>query len=183
MVDANQTLESHSAIKVVLLPVGDISSSRFNQFAELIRSYSMLPIQNLTRPGGYSHERSPFKEFSWENGALYFNFCDSPEEMRTHWEDFHGHKRTLAAIGICDCPNCSDLPSAYKQFEKTVREYRHVKLKRCFAFDHAFDSNVVEETAGLKVLKTNSSHITTQPTPPILSPEGLGDVSRGPTDR
>jgi hypothetical protein len=152
MVDAQQTLESHSAIKVVLLPVGNISSARFNQFAELIRSYSMLPIQNLTRPGGYSHERSPFKEFSWENGALYFHFCDSPDQMQSNWEDFQGHKRTLAAIGICDCPNCDDLPLAYKQFDKAVREYRHVKLKRCFAFDHAFDSNVVEETAGLKDL-------------------------------
>jgi hypothetical protein len=75
-------------IQVVLIPVGGISPSRFTEFSKKITEYSIIPLQNLTRPGGYSHERSPFKEFSWDNGALYFNFCDNPEEVRNSWEDY-----------------------------------------------------------------------------------------------
>ena len=79
-------LEAHSAIQIVLLPIGNIPHGLMRKYENLIKSFSKIPKQNFTRPGDYVSGSSPFRSFSWNNGDLHFNFCGA--DMDTEWGDF-----------------------------------------------------------------------------------------------
>ena len=56
----------------------------------------------------------------------------------------------------CPVINCLPTARAFNSLtpsdDSNVGSYRHVKYKKLFAFDHSFDGNMAEETAGLKDL-------------------------------
>jgi hypothetical protein len=141
-----ETLESHSALLVECVPVGAISPQRFDRFMALLQRFSTMRLEDLTRPGGYSFEKNPFDTFSWNNGAIFFNFRPSSGGGAGKFaglmafEGLMAHRATLAVIGICHCPSTPDLARACVEFDQEVAErYPHAVHSRCFAFDHTFE--------------------------------------------
>ena len=67
---------SHRYLRIAVVPLGGIPEARFQAYLQLLRRFTELPIANLSKPGTWKKEKSPFKYFSWFDGTLLLHFLD-----------------------------------------------------------------------------------------------------------
>ncbi|CAI5746847.1 unnamed protein product [Peronospora destructor] len=139
---------------VYLVPVGDIPLDLFASYVQLLKTYHILPLRSLTRPGGYAAELSPFRGLDWAGpGALRFHFVSTAERIETfNGEDVHASNRVIGALGVCHSPSLPltrGLRAAHTEFTASVRHLKGLLMHKLFAFEHTFEDVTAKECKGL----------------------------------
>jgi hypothetical protein len=117
---ANNSFAAHRSLRVAVVPLGGIPPARFQQYLGLLRRFPELPMANLSKPGSWRKEKSPWKHFSWFEGSLLLRYDDHwpPSEESggglgalarpgPEWQDFQAHRRTWAVLGVVHIPSCT----------------------------------------------------------------------------
>uniref|UniRef100_A0A7S2RQA9 Uncharacterized protein n=1 Tax=Mucochytrium quahogii TaxID=96639 RepID=A0A7S2RQA9_9STRA len=159
-----ESLVSNACIRVLVVPFGPISSSAFKHYFSSLCKLSTISLQQVTPFPGYSTSTSCFEFQNWQEGELRFNFVVQPEEVEDSqtlhhlgWHNLQAHKKCVAIIGICDCPNTSDLRASLDDFQKLVAKYPEGTVSRWCAFNMT-DSQLEDEEC-LKHLLSNGMDI------------------------
>jgi len=114
-------MEDHSTVRILLVPVGGISPELFDRYCCLFESTSTLAISTLTQPDHWAASRSPFKHFTWQDGALKIRWLRNTETASARsgtgsgsacssggslgqWANFAAHKQVFSVIGILHVP-------------------------------------------------------------------------------
>eukprot|EP00271_Cylindrocystis_brebissonii_P001330 TRINITY_DN11609_c0_g1_i1.p1 TRINITY_DN11609_c0_g1~~TRINITY_DN11609_c0_g1_i1.p1 ORF type:complete len:1279 (+),score=268.61 TRINITY_DN11609_c0_g1_i1:228-4064(+) len=127
------SVEGAARIRIVILQVGEMSSSTFRDYSSLIMHLRQVELSSAS--SFYKEEqKSPFAQLPWDTGQLRFRFILGGA-TRSPWEDFQAQRKVHGVIGICHCPNSPDLGEAYDDFLQACRAYPSAQAKRCFAFD------------------------------------------------
>jgi hypothetical protein len=127
------SIESGSAIRVVVLPVGGaIPPQCLRDYAALVARHARVDLASL-RPYYSEHQKSPFAHQPWDTGCLRLKFvlggC-----VPSPWEDFQSSRKVLAVVGICHLPSSPDLAKVAADFLDAARTYPSALVTRCFAF-------------------------------------------------
>ncbi|KAM0849677.1 hypothetical protein ACQ4PT_053577 [Festuca glaucescens] len=137
------SIESGSAIRVVVLPVGgEIPPQCLRDYAALVARHARVDLASL-RPYYSEHQKSPFAHQPWDTGCLRLKFvlggC-----VPSPWEDFQSSRKVLAVVGICHLPSSPDLAKVAADFVEAARTYPSALVSRCFAFCPT-DAQLLEE--------------------------------------
>ncbi|XP_047063603.1 trafficking protein particle complex II-specific subunit 120 homolog [Lolium rigidum] len=137
------SIESGSAIRVVVLPVGGaIPPQCLRDYAALVARHARVDLASL-RPYYSEHQKSPFAHQPWDTGCLRLKFvlggC-----VPSPWEDFQSSRKVLAVVGICHLPSSPDLAKVAADFLDAARTYPSALVTRCFAFCPT-DAQLLEE--------------------------------------
>jgi hypothetical protein len=127
------SIESGSAIRVIVLPVGGpIPAQCLRDYAALVSHHARVDLASL-RPYYKEHQKSPFAHQPWDAGFLRFKFvlggC-----VPSPWEDFQSSRKVLAVVGICHLPSSPNLDRVAAEFVDSARSYPSALANRCFAF-------------------------------------------------
>lgn len=91
---------AHRQLRVAVVPLGGVPGARFRVYLSLLRrSFHELPMANLSKPGSWKKESSPFKHFSWFDGNLLLQYLDRAPpstSASSEWQDFQAFRRTWA---------------------------------------------------------------------------------------
>jgi hypothetical protein len=95
--------------KKVLLLIEGISETHFKLYLNLLRRFSEIQMPNLTMPGNWRKDKSPYKYFDWYEGSVMLHFVDrsmpsavkAPESL-----EYQASKRVWAVIGLLHYPTC-----------------------------------------------------------------------------
>jgi hypothetical protein len=142
----NQSLESHSRIKVTVFDVSDGNGERCeNLFKILNEEFSSTTIKHLLNP---RRDLTSFPRMS-EDANIEFNFVrlhdlDCSVEV---WRDFQVHERVIAAIGVCYAETyetTSDLEGAVARFKLKTTRFPFLDTTKLFIMEPSekFMSNV-----------------------------------------
>lgn len=126
------SIESMCTIRIAVLPIGQISSSLFREYASLLSLHSKIDLSSIS--SFYTeHQKSPFTHQPWDSGCLRFKFIlgGSPPSP---WEDFQSNRKILSVIGIFHCPSSPDLDSVNDQFAMACKGYASSLSQKCFGF-------------------------------------------------
>jgi hypothetical protein len=140
---------------VYLVPVGIIPDELYLKYVDLLMRNRFISINNLTRPGGYAPELSPFKSFSWDSSSkIKYHFVSTSSEKIHNFEceEVHACHRPIGIIGICHCPTTPNLKEAYETFMDSIRHFPGMIIQKCFAFEHQFDVGALEDCTTLSNL-------------------------------
>ncbi len=135
---ASNSFAAHRSLRVAVVPLGGIPPARFQQYLGLLRRFPELPMANLSKPGSWRKEKSPWKHFSWFEGSLLLRYDDHwpPSEAGSsggggalsalarpgaEWQDFQAHRRTWAVLGVVHIPSCTPAALRSIQAEFQVR--------------------------------------------------------------
>ncbi len=190
-----QTLNANSSSEVILIPLlgkekrevnqvhecGGIwgEGGWFTQYSSIIRRFSVIPIQDLTAPGGWMKSERGLNEFSWSEGCFRFHFVLNEGKSggdsaygNLVWAQLQAHRHVYGAIGLVHAPSIGENTS----FEDLDREldgftdcYRHVMVKRVFVFDHNFEAGPIPRFNA-------SQHVVLPPAPEGLDPIGEATI-------
>eukprot|EP00897_Mesotaenium_endlicherianum_P008114 jgi/Mesen1/7330/ME000376S06481 len=131
--EPESSIESASLIRVVILPVGDVSASTFRDYSRLVMRHRRVGLTSA-RSFYVEHQKSPFQHQPWATGALQFRFLPGGAS-RSPWEDFQSHRKILGVIGLCHCPQSPDIGEAYEDFMSACKAYPAAQSRRLFAFN------------------------------------------------
>lgn len=121
----------------------------FNRYRQNIQSTSsqmdeneltlIVPNSNLTRPGDWRYDNTPFKFFHWGHGCQRLIVFDGRPEfsrmahdkvinhaLTRNWIDFCPSRRTAAVIGVLnmrDCRDQADLHRAEEELQNWSKQY------------------------------------------------------------
>jgi hypothetical protein len=116
------TFASQRAIRVGVVGLGGVSEAQIKVYLTLLRRFGELPMSNLSKPGTWKKEKSPFKYFSWFDGSLVLQFVDCMTGPKaSEWAEFQAHRRLWAIIGILHVPSCAPGSMAGIEEEFKVR--------------------------------------------------------------
>jgi hypothetical protein len=122
MEEISGTFIDDATVRLLLVPVGGISKQRFDSYASLFESVTVMPLSGITHPDKWSASRSPFKVYNWSDGALKLRWLRSPvplagspqppqatnvgggKTFASEWQEFHAHRKIYGAIGILHYP-------------------------------------------------------------------------------
>lgn len=106
-------------IRILLLPVGTISQSSFDDYAAEIRSFETLRLGDI--PSDSKDERARFMPSPMSTGSLHLSFPSHPPP--------HSHMPLsllrpshfpLAVIGVAACSQTETLSSTFSQFNASL---------------------------------------------------------------
>ncbi|GAQ85694.1 Targeting complex (TRAPP) subunit [Klebsormidium nitens] len=127
------SIEGAAVIRVVVLPVGDISPATFREYSSMVLASHKIDLPHVS--SFYTeHQKSPFQYQPWDTGCLQFKFILGGAS-RGVWEEYQAHRRILGVIGICHCAHSPDIAEAYNDFLNACKAYPGAQARRCFAFD------------------------------------------------
>lgn len=137
---AYNSFAAHRGVRVAVVPLGGILPVRFQQYLALLRRFPELPMANLSKPGSWRKEKSPWKHFSWFEGYLLLRYDDQPSPQQQppaaeaggaglgalarpglEWQDYQAHRRTWAVVGVVHIPSCTPAVLKGVQAEFQVR--------------------------------------------------------------
>lgn len=123
--DEPTSFAAHRGVRVAVVALGGIPEARFRTYFTLLKRFTDLPLANLSKPGSWKKEKSPFKYFSWFDGALSMQYVDrsasaalaaAGRPSSSEWQDYQAHRRIWAVVGIVHIPSCA--PGALKSIEQ-----------------------------------------------------------------
>eukprot|EP01027_Heterolobosea_sp_BB2_P014248 GEZU01020489.1.p1 GENE.GEZU01020489.1~~GEZU01020489.1.p1 ORF type:complete len:714 (+),score=132.20 GEZU01020489.1:142-2283(+) len=129
-IDVSATIESAAEVKVALCPIGKISPTVFNKYAEVINSFNTIPLSHLT----HDVKSSPFKNNNWQKGRFRFRFVDHSHTGSQH-EDFQPYRKVHAVIAVMHCAKERDIAATYTKYTMIREQYKHIVAGRCFAVE------------------------------------------------
>jgi hypothetical protein len=140
----------NSEILVYIMPLGNITLDLYEDYVSMLQRSCSIPLSNLTRPGGYSAELSPFRSLSWDSSqSIIYRFEDTTKTSSIPFEDVHACNRPLGLIGICHCPSTENLSHAYNHFQRSTAQFSSVIVRKFFAFEHAFVAGTLDNVSSL----------------------------------
>ncbi|GBG29742.1 Trafficking protein particle complex subunit 9 [Hondaea fermentalgiana] len=148
-----QNLVRHACIRVLVVPVGPISVSKFGSYFATLCRFTKLSTRLVTPYAG-SRESDALAWRSWQDGVLRFKFVvqgaaddDAGQSLgELGWHNLQPHRRVSAVIGICDWPKVTNIDAALEEFEAAVRQYPQGTLSRWCAFNMT-DSQSLDQDA------------------------------------
>lgn len=127
------SMETVSMIRVAVLPIGGpIPHQRLREYVSMLSRHTRIDLSSISS-FYFEHQKSPFTHQPWESGSLRFKYVVGGAPP-SPWEDFQAHRKILAVIGFCHCPNISDLDLVIDQFASVSKGYGSALAKRLFAF-------------------------------------------------
>ncbi|KIO28174.1 hypothetical protein M407DRAFT_72139 [Tulasnella calospora MUT 4182] len=151
---------SLAQIKILLLPVGRISQQSFEQWANLIRSFDHIRLDEI--PPDTREGQSRFMPAPMSNGYLHLSYpSHPPPPWHTSLSLFRISHFPLGVIGIADCSNPdTPLTSVLAEFHATLEQYFPVEsafplASRCYAFEEGDENpqmNMVSSDPRLVVI-------------------------------
>ncbi|GAM26879.1 hypothetical protein SAMD00019534_100540 [Acytostelium subglobosum LB1] len=130
--DINLTFIENRAIRVAILPIGDISLDSFRHYSNLIKTLAIIELSGITRD---AKESRVLEKINWVDGHMLLNFLDSTTPPTSEWEDIHVHKRVFGVIGVVDCKRAKDLTETKRLFDLAIAPYKSAVATVCYAFD------------------------------------------------
>lgn len=111
-------LEDHATVRLLLVPVGGISAEHFDRYCRLFEGTTALALSSLTHPDHWAASRSPFKHFSWADGALKLRWLRSTDAdvsgggdataggggSSAQWANFAAHRKVFGVVGVLHFP-------------------------------------------------------------------------------
>jgi len=136
-------LESRATIKILVVPVGNISNKHFQSYFNRLCQFSCIPLQTVTPPSKVSpadnnnastfgklklkrnslNENIPVFNISYEYGAIYFQFINGKKILERNelstlkTTDLNAHDQPLAIFGLCHCPTTDNIAEAFLKFQ------------------------------------------------------------------
>ncbi len=186
---SHQTLSANSSSEVVLIPLlgkekrdvnqehelSDIGGEGgwFTRYSSIIKRFSVIPIQDLTAPGGWMKTERGLNEFSWSEGCFRFHFVvneggsgDSSTYGNSVWAQLQAHRHVYGAIGLVHAPSIgknTSLEDLDRELDGYTNRYDQVMVKRVFVFDHNFEAGSIP---GFNATR----HVVLPPAPEGLEP-------------
>jgi len=151
--ELNLTFTENRAIKILILPIGDISPEKYKEYSNLIKTINFIELSSITRN---PNENSPLEKISWIDGNMLLNFVDSINHTRCEYEDFQVYKKVFGVIGVVDCKKSKDLLETKRLFEEAVSLYPSAVSTLCCAFDPMDDQPDLDLGANLIMIPNNS---------------------------
>lgn len=123
-------MDSLAKIKILLLPIGNISPKSFEYFKKEIYKFDEIHLHNLSR---FQQDilKSPFKRNNWSSGKLLIEYLEEKDEEK----NVHG------IIGIIHCSVEEDIYQVYKKYLENIKQYSQSLLNWCFAFNPMENQN------------------------------------------
>mmetsp|Transcript_8846 Transcript_8846/g.27406 ORF Transcript_8846/g.27406 Transcript_8846/m.27406 type:complete len:1069 (+) Transcript_8846:178-3384(+) len=154
--DLHQDFDVARQLRVTLVPVGDISPSKFKQYASFIQSsFECVDLFSITRPTRKPSAPSPFKYQSWQTGKIYMNMVAQRvhDQSNNDWQEFQLHRKVLGVIGIIDCSTYTDLSVGEQEFVMLLKEqFPPSVASRCFAFEPLPDQQDLDRSTTTHVI-------------------------------
>ncbi|EGC33478.1 hypothetical protein DICPUDRAFT_154468 [Dictyostelium purpureum] len=151
--EMNLTFTENRSIKVIILPIGDISPEKYKEYTSLIKTINIIELSSITRS---QNESTPFEKISWVDGSMLLNFVDASSYQRSEYEEFQTYKKVFGVIGVVDCKKSKDLMVTKKLFEQAVNQYPSCVSSLCCAFDPMDDQQDLGLGANLIMIPNNS---------------------------
>ncbi|KAF2072452.1 hypothetical protein CYY_006228 [Polysphondylium violaceum] len=151
--ELNLTFTENRAIKILILPIGDISPEKYKEYSNLIKTINFIELSSITRN---PNETSPLEKISWIDGNMLLNFVDSINHSRSEFEEFQVYKKVFGVIGVVDCKKSKDLLETKRLFEEAVSLYPSAVSTLCCAFDPMDDQPDLDLGANLIMIPNNS---------------------------
>jgi hypothetical protein len=119
MDEVDGRLEDHATVRVLLVPVGGISAEDFDRYCRLFEGATALAMSSLTHPDHWAASQSPFKHFSWGDGALKLRWLRSTDAgdsiasgiaaaggcgSSAQWANFAAHRKVFGVVGVLHFP-------------------------------------------------------------------------------
>ncbi|KAG8937942.1 hypothetical protein FRC00_008884 [Tulasnella sp. 408] len=149
---------SLAQIKVLLLPVGRISQQSFEQWANLIRSFDHIRLDEIppdTREGQNRPLSGRFMPAPMSNGYLHVSYpSHPPPPWHTSLSLFRMSHFPLGVIGIADCSNPdTPLTSVLAEFHAALEQYFPMEsafplASRCYAFEEGDGNSQMNMASG-----------------------------------
>ncbi|KAH3767153.1 histidine kinase DhkG [Pelomyxa schiedti] len=140
-------LES-TKIHVLIVPAGNIPENKFNEFTAVVSGFNTVDLRDVTRGG------------AWSNGFVKYSYKTHKTDP-SEWENIQIHRKTMAIIGIINCPTTPSIQDTYANFEAMCQiQYPNVSQRMCMAFDPLPSQN--DEPSGVLVMIPNcpdTSHL------------------------
>ncbi|EAL70294.1 hypothetical protein DDB_G0274803 [Dictyostelium discoideum AX4] len=151
--EMNLTFTENRSIKILILPIGDISPEKYKEYTSLIKTINIIELSSITRS---QNELSPFEKISWVDGSMILNFVDIGSFQRSEYEDLQTYKKVFGVIGVVDCKKSKDLQETKRLFEIAVAQYPSCVSSLCCAFDPMDDQPDLGLGANLIMIPNNS---------------------------
>ncbi|KAF9464726.1 TRAPP II complex [Collybia nuda] len=145
-------------VRILLMPVGVISQSKFENYASEIRTFESIRLGDI--PADQKDERARFMPNPLSTGHLQLSFPTHPPP-RSHLplSLLRPSHFPLAVIGVAACTQTDSLSSIYAQFNASLldifpSEGIYPLAKNCFVFEESDDTNLnlSDNLPGLVVL-------------------------------
>ncbi|KAG8925375.1 hypothetical protein FRC01_010290 [Tulasnella sp. 417] len=137
---------SLAQIKVLLLPVGKISQQSFEKWANLIRSFDHIRLDEI--PPDTREGQSRFMPAPMSNGYLHLTYpSHPPPPWHTSLSLFRISHFPLGVIGIADCSKPdTPLTSVLTEFHTALEQYFPIEsafplASRCYAFEEGDENS------------------------------------------
>ncbi|KYQ93932.1 histidine kinase DhkG [Tieghemostelium lacteum] len=134
--EINLTFTENRAIRVLILPIGDISIEKYREYSNLIKTINLIELSSITRS---PNEVSPLEKISWIDGNMLLNFVDHNQYQKSEFEDIQQFKKIYGVIGVVDCKKSKDLLETKRLFQEAVSRYPSSVSSLCCAFDPSDD--------------------------------------------
>ncbi|KAJ1926023.1 hypothetical protein IWQ60_004145 [Tieghemiomyces parasiticus] len=131
-------------IRVLLVPLGDITQDRFRHLANLFRRHTSVPLHEV-RPNSATTDADKL-----DPAALYLQFIETVSRDSESLEQLQTHRQVLGVIGILETIRTGDdngeggdeqgqLECGHTQFLDILETYPTALVSHCFAFRSAID--------------------------------------------
>lgn len=138
--DLTQDFPSSKAIRVAVIPVGEVPYPKYKYYFDIINSMNVCEMIEL--PHEYTSAPFPNRTYNdWKQGKIYFTFDsvyskeDLNELNKDEWGYFRGNRRVLGVVGIVMCEQFPDLSVAVNEFTSIVQQhFKNNAAVKCFAF-------------------------------------------------
>jgi hypothetical protein len=91
------SFSSQRQIRIAAVPLGHVPPAVFERYFKILQNVSEIPMANLSKPGTWKKEKSPFKYFSWFDGSIVLHFLDRSQNVRpSEWQEYQASAHTPA---------------------------------------------------------------------------------------
>ena len=155
VVEVEETLREGGKVKVAVVAVGEISHSKFKEYSNMIKCFSVLQLRHFSKTSSLlSHSNSssgtssvtssppssPFLQRSWAEGRLEFDFVDTDTSSLNDWEELKSHRKIFGVVGIVHCQRyAGDLSVSMREFREILHQHPSALHAVCFAFEPLHD--------------------------------------------
>eukprot|EP01117_Protostelium_nocturnum_P009475 TRINITY_DN3378_c0_g3_i2.p1 TRINITY_DN3378_c0_g3~~TRINITY_DN3378_c0_g3_i2.p1 ORF type:complete len:1080 (+),score=351.46 TRINITY_DN3378_c0_g3_i2:157-3396(+) len=130
-----QSFESFKEIKVLVVPVGDIPTQKFNFYLDLLNSNSIISlfeIQSIPNAVAFPNRRhmEASLKISFETELVPVQ-----QDIDRGMDVLQSHRRIFCLVGIALCHQFPDLQQANSMFNDIASHYPSLVASKCFAFE------------------------------------------------
>ncbi|KAG8890406.1 hypothetical protein FRB99_003869, partial [Tulasnella sp. 403] len=147
---------SLAQVRILLIPVGNIHKATFEKWADVIRSFDHIRLDEITPDT--SEDKSRFMPTPMSAGYLHLTFpTHPPPSWHASFSLFRPSHFPLGLIGIADCCASPSPQATVSAFSSTLAEYfpkgsAYPLASRCYAFEDGDEPSNVNLPTNLNQL-------------------------------